>query len=100
MMDALRTRAEDVDFHRSRRMFCVMDGEVKVAPEGTAMSHLEWFEAEGWVVAGDAKFIETTIRGRSFRPGTRCSSTEASDSSSTMKSSSRRGAGPQISWPR
>jgi hypothetical protein len=63
MMDALRTRAEDVDFHRSRRMFCVMDGEVKVAPEGTAMSHLEWFEAEGWVVAGDAKFIETTIRG-------------------------------------
>ena len=63
MIDALRTRVEDVDFHRSRRMFCVKDGDIKVAPEGTAMSHLEWFEAEGWVCADDRQFIETTIRG-------------------------------------
>jgi hypothetical protein len=69
-MDALRTRAEDVDFHRSRQMFCLIDGKVKVAPEGTALSHLEWFEAEGWVVAEDRQFIETTIRG-AFIPARR-----------------------------
>src|SRR5262245_32194002 len=62
-MDALRTRAEDVDFHRARRMFCLKDGEVKVAPAGTAMSHLEWFEAEGWITGDAERFMTTTIRG-------------------------------------
>jgi hypothetical protein len=44
-------------------MFCFKDGDVKAAPEGSAMSHLEWFEAEGWVSADDARFIETAVRG-------------------------------------
>jgi len=62
-MDILRTRAEDIDFHRSRLMFCIKDGEIKVAPHETAMSHLEWFEAEGWATADDQQFIEATVRG-------------------------------------
>jgi hypothetical protein len=37
---ALRTRPEDVAFHRARRMFRLKDGDVKVAPEGTAMAAL------------------------------------------------------------
>ena len=62
-MDPLRTRSEDIEFHRSRRMFCLKDGEIKVAPRDTAMSHLEWFEAEGWVSADDQRFIEAAVRG-------------------------------------
>jgi hypothetical protein len=44
-------------------MFCLKDGDVKVAPEGSAMSHLEWFEAEGWVGENAEPFMATTIRG-------------------------------------
>ena len=44
-------------------MFCLKDGEIKVAPRDTAMSHLEWFEAEGWVSADDQRFIEAAVRG-------------------------------------
>jgi hypothetical protein len=62
-MDRLRTRAEDVEFHRSRRMFCLKDGVIKVAPQGTTMSHLEWFEAEGWAIRDGQQFMKTTIRG-------------------------------------
>jgi hypothetical protein len=61
--NALRTRPEDVAFHRARRMFCLKDGDVRVAPEGTAMSHLEWFEAEGWISENAEPFMATTIRG-------------------------------------
>ena len=63
MMDPLRTGPEDVEFHRSRRMFCFRDGEIKVAPRDTAMSHLEWFEAKGWVTPDDQRFMEATVRG-------------------------------------
>ena len=70
MMDDLRTRPDDVDFHRARRMFCLKDGEVRIAPEGTAMSHLEWFEAEGWVGGNARQFMTTTVRG-AFVPGRR-----------------------------
>jgi len=63
-MDELRTRSEDVDFHRARRMFCVRNGKLTVAPEGTTMSHLEWFEAEGWITKDNAReFMDSTIRG-------------------------------------
>jgi hypothetical protein len=61
--NTLRTRPEDVAFHRTRRMFCLKDGQVEVAPEGIAMSHLEWFEAEGWIVEDAELFMTTTIRG-------------------------------------
>jgi hypothetical protein len=69
-MEALRTRAEDVEFHRARRMFCLKDGQVKVAPAGTAMSHLEWFETEGWIIGDAERFMTATIRG-AFIPARR-----------------------------
>ena len=63
-MDELRTRSGDVDFHHARRMFCIRNGKLTVAPEGTAMSHLEWFEAEGWVTKDNARdFMDSTVRG-------------------------------------
>src|SRR5213593_3108284 len=86
-MDILRTQSADLDFHRSRRMFCIKDGKTKIAPEGTTMSHLEWFEAEGWITKGNVdEFMDATIRGYFFLQGTRCSSTKGRGSSLTMLS--------------
>src|SRR5262245_39851971 len=63
-MDVLRTRSGDVDFHRGRRMFCMRNGRLRIAPESTTMSHVEWFEAEGWTTRGDVQeFLNSTIRG-------------------------------------
>ena len=63
-MDKLRTQSGDVDFHRARRMFCIRNGKVTVAPEETTMSHLEWFEAEGWITDDNAQeFMDSTTRG-------------------------------------
>jgi hypothetical protein len=63
-MDELRTQGGDVDFHRARRMFCIRNGEVTLAPEGTTMSHLEWFEAEGWITEDNTRaFMDSTMRG-------------------------------------
>src|SRR5687767_2638198 len=63
-MPELRTQPGDVDFHRVRRMFCIRSGTVTVAPERTTMSHLEWFEAEGWITEDKAQeFMDSTIRG-------------------------------------
>lgn len=62
--DELRTQSGDVDFHRARRMFCIRNGKIHFAPEGTAMSHLEWFEAEGWVTKDNVEgFMDSTVRG-------------------------------------
>jgi len=45
-------------------MFCVRNGKLAVAPEGTAMSLVEWFEAEGWITRNDAgDFMDSTVRG-------------------------------------
>src|SRR5262245_11737758 len=45
-------------------MFCIRNGTLIVAPDGTTMSHLAWFEAEGWITRDDAQeFMESTVRG-------------------------------------
>jgi len=63
-LDELRTHRGDADFHRARRMFCIRNGKLAVASEGTAMTHLEWFEAEGWVTNDNAQAVmDSTVRG-------------------------------------
>jgi len=45
-------------------MFCIRNGKLAVASEGTAMTHLEWFEAEGWVTNDNAQAVmDSTVRG-------------------------------------
>ncbi len=45
-------------------MFCIRNGKLAVAPEGTAMSHLEWFESEGWITKDSAQAVmDSTVRG-------------------------------------
>jgi len=47
-------------FHKSRSMFCILKGEIYLAPENSTLSHNEWFETLGW----DAeKTIQENIRG-------------------------------------
>jgi hypothetical protein len=63
-MNFIKGTVEDDIFHRSRRMFCIKDGEVKAGPENSPLSHLEWFEQEGWVNGnGVQEFLEKNIRG-------------------------------------
>ncbi|MCP4393021.1 MAG: hypothetical protein GY804_01950 [Alphaproteobacteria bacterium] len=63
MIDETSTRPGDEDFHKSRVMFCIVDGEVRVAARGSSMSHSEWFRAEGWMNSDSkAEFMDATIR--------------------------------------
>lgn len=58
------TAVEYAQFHRSRIMFCLKDGKVKAGSSGSALSHIEWFESEGWVTEENAEaFLEKNIRG-------------------------------------
>jgi hypothetical protein len=58
------TTVEHAEFHRLRTMFCLKDGAVKVGPSGSALSHIEWFESEGWITAANVEeFLESHIRG-------------------------------------
>lgn len=53
-------------FHRARRMFCVKDGKLMLAPAGVPLSHLEWFQREGWVGngnGGEEEFFRHIVRG-------------------------------------
>ncbi len=63
-LSMLHTRPEDEEFHRSRRMFVIKDGEVKVGPKNVKDSHMEWFEGEGWTTRENAEdFMKIHIRG-------------------------------------
>ena len=61
---SLKGTAEDEIFHRSRVMFCIKDGEVKAAQGNNPLSHLEWFEKEGWTAGRSVlEFLNNNIRG-------------------------------------
>ena len=60
----LRKKTKTKDFHISRRMFCIRDGRVEVAPLNVKDSHIEWFEKEGWVDKENVHdFLRKNIRG-------------------------------------
>lgn len=62
--DFLRTREEDIEFHTSRMMFWIINGEVIVGPTGTRMSHLEMAETHGWINGENTDvFFQKNIRG-------------------------------------
>jgi len=42
-IDYTTTKVDDIDFHRSRQMFIIKDGEVILAEKGTSKSHTEYF---------------------------------------------------------
>lgn len=50
-------------FHRSRRMFCVRENQLFVAPPALDYSHAVWFKNEGWMSEDDDAFLEENLRG-------------------------------------
>ena len=65
MSRILRTTGEGhIEYHKSRQMFCVKNDEIIVAPPNIALSHLEWFEQEGWIIPENQdEFLKTNPRG-------------------------------------
>ncbi|MFH1601539.1 MAG: hypothetical protein ABIB61_01125 [Candidatus Shapirobacteria bacterium] len=62
--DFLRTRLEDLNFHSSRIMFWVVEGEIVIAPPGTSLSHLEMAETGGWINEVETEnFFKRNMRG-------------------------------------
>lgn len=49
-----------VDFHKTRRMFCIHNGKILLAPENSPLSHSEWFAKLGLDVQ---KAIKESVRG-------------------------------------
>lgn len=58
-----QTSFEDEPFHRSRRMFCIKDKELILAPGNDPRSHFDWFLDEGWLNEDMVRFIQSTVRG-------------------------------------
>jgi hypothetical protein len=50
-------------YHRSRRMFCVKERRVIVAPSGVDYSHAAWLETMGWSKDEVEVFIQSGLRG-------------------------------------
>lgn len=57
------------DLHKKRRMFAIVNNELKIAPENSTLSHAEWFENEGWISQNDDSNMQTIIRGFVDREG-------------------------------
>lgn len=63
-IEHIATQPGDESFHHARRMFCIIDNQIKIAPANSGMSHNEWFAQEGWVNDDNlGEFINTTPRG-------------------------------------
>jgi len=54
-------------FHIERRMFCIKDGSVLLAPKGFNGSHAKWFLEEGWISEEDDRFMQEKVRGMTYR---------------------------------
>lgn len=51
------------EFHKKRRMFVINDGELIIAPEGSDLSHAEWFKQLGFISEEDTSLMEKLVRG-------------------------------------
>jgi len=50
-------------FHKSRRMFCIVDSVLHIAEPNVSYSHAVWFENKGWMNAANNTFMDTVVRG-------------------------------------
>lgn len=64
---------EDTDkikeFHRSRRMFCIYDGQLRIADENLPYSHATWFQNENWMTKEKDGLMNEILRGFVNRKG-------------------------------
>jgi len=54
---------ETQNFHRSRRMFCVIDNVLYLADQNLPCSHAVWFEKEGWMTKDNDGIMKEITRG-------------------------------------
>lgn len=50
-------------YHKSRRMFCIYEGELRIAEPNLPYSHATWFEREGWMTKEDDALMDSVVRG-------------------------------------
>jgi hypothetical protein len=43
---------KEAEYHKSRRMFCILGGKVEIADKDVDYSHADWFEMRGWDISG------------------------------------------------
>jgi len=46
----VRDNENTEDFHKSKRMFCIYNGKLRIAPLNAPYFHAEWFLKEGWMI--------------------------------------------------
>lgn len=49
--------------HKSRRMFCIYEGELRIAEPNLPYSHPTWFERESWMSRDADALMDSTERG-------------------------------------
>ena len=54
---------QTIEFHKSRRMFCIKEGKLVIAEPNLPYSHAVWFEKEGWMDEADDSFMDNITRG-------------------------------------
>ena len=50
-------------FHKSRRMFCILNDILYIAEPNLPYSHAEWFTREGWMTPDDDSLMNKIPRG-------------------------------------
>jgi hypothetical protein len=58
-----------VAFHKSRRMFCIKNGNIVIANMGVPYSHAVWFETLGWMGDTNDSFMNKIVRGMVDKAG-------------------------------
>jgi hypothetical protein len=54
------------EFHRKRRMFCINNEIVYIAPESVTYTHAVWFENMGWMTVENDRIMENLARGYEY----------------------------------
>lgn len=57
------------NYHKSRRMFCIYKGKLKIAPIGAPYSHAQWFVKEGWMTQEEDFLMDEIVRGYVSKEG-------------------------------
>ncbi len=71
-LDSLRSTPDDRNFHTSRVMFWILNGQVIAGPTGSPLSHLEMAESMGWLTGSNhEQFFNENPRGFYLEDGNR-----------------------------
>ena len=54
-------KKREIEFHRNRRMFAIVEGKLFIAPENISLSHGEWIRSEN--LLDDSSNINDLVRG-------------------------------------